>query len=130
MKRIFLVFILVSSFVFGATNIPDSHIIYTWGYGKMIYQVLEAVAMAVQNAGQLIKSVLLLAFAFVAIKKILDGRMQYFAEVVKFSVISALLIGLFIHAPNSDSNRFQVFDEAIAETYVVERIPNGLCYFL
>ncbi|TLE10603.1 hypothetical protein LS72_010665, partial [Helicobacter apodemus] len=64
MKRIFLVFILVSSFVFGATNIPDSHIIYTWGYGKMIYQVLEAVAMAVQNAGQLIKSVLLLAFAF------------------------------------------------------------------
>ena len=126
MKRIFLVFILVSSFVFGATNIPDNHIIYTWGYGKMIYQVLEAVAMAVQNAGQLIKSVLLLAFAFVAIKKILDGRVQYFAEVVKFSVISALLIGLFIHAPNSDSNRFQVFDEAIAETYVVERIPSGL----
>ena len=126
MYRILFIFILVSSFVFGATNIPDNHIIYTWGYGKMIYQVLEAVAMAVQNAGQLIKSVLLLAFAFVAIKKILDGRVQYFAEVVKFSVISALLIGLFIHAPNSDSNRFQVFDEAIAETYVVERIPSGL----
>lgn len=126
MKRIFIIFIFLSSFVFGATNIPDSHIIYTWGYGKMIYQVLEAVAMAVQNAGQLIKSVLLLAFAFVGIKKILDGRMQYLAEVLKFSVISALLIGLFIHAPNSDSNRFQVFDEAIAETYVVERIPNGL----
>ncbi len=126
MYRILFIFIFLSSFVFGATNIPDSHIIYTWGYGKMIYQVLEAVAMAVQNAGQLIKSVLLLAFAFVAIKKILDGRVQYFAEVVKFSVISALLIGLFIHAPNSDSNRFQVFDEAIAETYVVERIPSGL----
>lgn len=93
MYRILFIFILVSSFVFGATNIPDNHIIYTWGYGKMIYQVLEAVAMAVQNAGQLIKSVLLLAFAFVAIKKILDGRVQYFAEVVKFSVISALLIG-------------------------------------
>lgn len=126
MYRILFIFIFLSSFVFGATNIPDNHIIYTWGYGKMIYQVLEAVAMAVQNAGQLIKSVLLLAFAFVAIKKILDGRMQYFAEVVKFSVISALLIGFFIHAPNSDSNRFQVFDEAIAETYVVERIPSGL----
>lgn len=124
--KILLIFIFLGSFALGATNIPDSHIIYTWGYGEMIYNVLEAVRMAIKNAGPLMKSVLLLAFLFIVIKKLLDGRVQPFAEIAKLSIISGVLFGLFLYAPNSDKNRYQVFDETTTATYIIDEIPVGI----
>ena len=126
MYRILFVFIFLSSLAFGAINIADSHIIYTWGYGEMIYQVLEAVRIAIKNADPLVKSVLLIGFLFIVIKKILDSRVQPFAEFVKLSVISTVLFGLFLYAPNTDKNRFQIFDETTTETYIIEEIPVGI----
>ena len=126
MYRILFVFIFLSSLAFGAINIADSNIIYTWGYGEMIYQVLEAVRIAIKNADPLVKSVLLIGFLFIVIKKILDSRVQPFAEFVKLSVISTVLFGLFLYAPNTDKNRFQIFDETTTETYIIEEIPVGI----
>ena len=125
-SKFLLIFIFLCSFSIGATSVPDSHIIYTWGYGEMIYNVLEAVRMAIQNTGLLMKAVLLIAFLFIVIKKLLDGRVQPFAEIARLSIVSTILFGLFLYAPNSDKNRYQVFDETTTATYIINEIPIGI----
>ncbi|EAL5019615.1 conjugal transfer protein TraG, partial [Campylobacter jejuni] len=47
MKRFYLLFFstlfFAPSFLFGATNIANGNLIYTWGYGDVINEIMQAV---------------------------------------------------------------------------------------
>lgn len=47
MKRFYILFFsalfFVPSLLFGATNIDDNHIIFTWGYGEVANDVLQVI---------------------------------------------------------------------------------------
>ncbi|HEC1774088.1 TPA: hypothetical protein R1721_001668, partial [Campylobacter lari] len=47
MKRFYILFlsalIFALSLLFGATNIDDNHIIFTWGYGEVANDILQVI---------------------------------------------------------------------------------------
>nr|MCR6519529.1 hypothetical protein [Campylobacter lari] len=47
MKRFYILFlsalIFALSLLFGATNIDDNHIIFTWGYGEVTNDILQVI---------------------------------------------------------------------------------------
>ncbi|HEC1774081.1 TPA: hypothetical protein R1721_001661, partial [Campylobacter lari] len=47
MKRFYILFlsalIFAPSLLFGATNIDDNHIIFTWGYGEVTNDILQVI---------------------------------------------------------------------------------------
>lgn len=119
-------FLALSVSAFAATNIPDDHIIYTWGYANLMNEILQAVRSAIGSIDFVVKSALALAFFIFAINKAMDNRNSPVFELGKLLLLYAVVYNFFLSAKNDEAHRFQVWDEITTEAHIIDEIPYGL----
>lgn len=73
MKRFYFLFFstlfFAPSFLFGATEIANSNLIYTWGYGDMMNEIMQAVKGITTETGYIVNAVLVFHYYFLVSKK-------------------------------------------------------------
>ena len=126
MLKTILLLMGIATLSFSAQQVPDSNLIYTWGYASLINEILQAIRGVVSESGMLFKTALLLGFMLIFIRKAFDSRSNPFFELGKLSVVSLLMWHLFLHAPNDSKHKYMIFDETTSESYVVSEIPIGI----
>jgi len=114
-----------SSLLFGASYEGE---IFTWGYGELIKNILEAIRALVDNngLGAVFKAAVGIAFLAFAFKKATDGRSNIAWEFGKFMVLATTVWYLFLNAPNDAKHRYIITDRTTGAQYVVEQVPTGI----
>ncbi len=60
MKRFYLLFLstlfFTPSFLFGATEIANGNLIYTWGYGDVMNEIMQAVKGITTETGYIVNA--------------------------------------------------------------------------
>lgn len=78
MKRFYLLFFstlfFAPSFLFGATNIANGNLIYTWGYGDVINEIMQAVKGITTETDYIVNAALAILLLLFSIKKAMDGQ--------------------------------------------------------
>ncbi|EOC4360735.1 hypothetical protein ACQU8P_001380 [Campylobacter jejuni] len=73
MKRFYLLFFstlfFAPSFLFGATNIANGNLIYTWGYGDVINEIMQAVKGITTETDYIVNAALAILLLLFSIKK-------------------------------------------------------------
>lgn len=116
--------------VFAATNIPDSQLIYTWGYGNIMNDMLQAVKGMTTEADYIIKTAMTIAFFVFAIQKAIGDKTSPVFEFGKFLLLYAVVYFFFLNPANTSKNQFMIHDEVTNKDYVVSRVPMGIGYTL
>ncbi|TQR40856.1 conjugal transfer protein TraG [Campylobacter sp. MIT 12-8780] len=122
--------LLFPASVFAATNIPDSQLIYTWGYGNIMNDMLQAVKGMTTEADYIIKAAMTIAFFIFAIQKAMGDRTSPIFEFGKFLLLYAVVYFFFLSPANTSKNQFMIHDEVTNKDYVVSRVPMGIGYTL
>lgn len=128
MKKLFLLAILtlIPNLLFSATNIADNKIIYAWGYGEVVSEILTAVRGVLSDSDYWLKVSAIIGLSFFIVRLAFNDRILPVFELGKISFLIGLIWFLFLHAPDNDRHRFMVHDEVTGQDYIVSRVPLGL----
>ncbi|SMC20181.1 conjugal transfer protein TraG [Campylobacter helveticus] len=127
MKKVFLLFLFIfPSIALSATNIPSSQLIYTWGYGDVINEILQAIKGIILETDYIFKAAMAIALLIFSIKKLGDDRVSSVLEIGKMFGLFAVVWYFFLTAPNDDKHRFMIHDEVTSKDYIVSQIPTGI----
>ncbi|HEC1791899.1 TPA: conjugal transfer protein TraG N-terminal domain-containing protein [Campylobacter lari] len=118
--------IFAPSLLFGATNIDDNHIIFTWGYGEVANDILQAIKGITSGADYMVKIVMAIAFFTFAIKKVMDERTSPIFEFGKMIFIMVIIWQCFLRAPNDAQHRYMIHDNITGKDYIVSQVPLGI----
>ncbi|HDV6577758.1 TPA: conjugal transfer protein TraG N-terminal domain-containing protein [Campylobacter lari] len=118
--------IFAPSLLFGATNIDDNHIIFTWGYGEVANDILQAIKGITSGADYMVKIVMAIAFFTFAIKKVMDERTSPIFEFGKMIFIMVIIWQCFLRAPNDAQHRYMIHDNVTGKDYIVSQVPLGI----
>lgn len=124
------IFLFFPASAFAATNIPDSQLIYTWGYGNIMNDILQAVKGMTTEADYIIKAAMTLAFFIFAIQKALSDKLNPVFEFGKFLLLYGVIYFFFLNPANTSKNQFMIHDEVTSKDYVVSQVPMGIGYTL
>ncbi len=124
MRIVFLLFFFLQ-FLLGADYNGE---IYTWGYGELLKNILDAIRALVDGNGLSIifKTTVGIAFLVFAFKKATDGRVNIVWEFGKMMTLATAVWYLFLNAPNDAKHRYVITDKVTGAQYVVEQIPTGI----
>lgn len=130
MKRFYFLFFstlfFAPSFLFGATEIANSNLIYTWGYGDVMNEIMQAVKGITTETGYIVNAALAISLLLFSIKKAMDGQTSPVFELGKMFVLFAVVWHMFLKAPNDNNHRFMIHDEVTSKDYVISQIPIGI----
>ncbi|ECL0986605.1 conjugal transfer protein TraG [Campylobacter jejuni] len=130
MKRFYFLFFstlfFAPSFLFGATNIANGNLIYTWGYGDVMNEIMQAVKGITTETGYIVNAALAISLLLFSIKKAMDGQTNPVFELGKMFVLFAVVWYIFLRAPNDNNHRFMIHDEVTSKDYVISQIPIGI----
>ncbi|SQE24170.1 TraG-like protein [Campylobacter jejuni subsp. doylei] len=130
MKRFYFLFFstlfFAPSFLFGATEIANSNLIYTWGYGDVMNEIMQAVKGLTTETGYIVNAALAISLLLFSIKKAMDGQTSPVFELGKMFVLFAVVWHMFLKAPNDNNHRFMIHDEVTSKDYVISQIPIGI----
>ncbi|ECQ6061963.1 conjugal transfer protein TraG [Campylobacter jejuni] len=130
MKRFYFLFFstlfFAPSFLFGATNIANSNLIYTWGYGDVMNEIMQAVKGITTETDYIVKAALAISLLLFSIKKAMDGQTSPVFEFGKMFMLFAVVWYMFLKAPNDNNHRFMIHDEVTSKDYVISQIPIGI----
>lgn len=130
MKRFYFLFLstlfFAPSFLFGATEIANSNLIYTWGYGDVMNEIMQAVKGITIETGYIVNAALAISLLLFSIKKAMDGQTNPVFELGKMFILFAVVWQMFLRAPNDNSHRFMIHDEVTSKDYVISQIPIGI----
>ncbi|HEF2265398.1 TPA: conjugal transfer protein TraG N-terminal domain-containing protein [Campylobacter jejuni] len=130
MKRFYFLFFstlfFAPSFLFGATNIANSNLIYTWGYGDVMNEIMQAVKGITTETDYIVKAALAISLLLFSIKKAMDGQTSPVFEFGKMFVLFAVVWVMFLKTPNDNNHRFMIHDEVTSKDYVISQIPIGI----
>ncbi|HEF7932330.1 TPA: conjugal transfer protein TraG N-terminal domain-containing protein [Campylobacter jejuni] len=130
MKRFYLLFFstlfFAPSFLFGATEIANSNLIYTWGYGDVMNEIMQAVKGITTETSYIVNVALAISLLLFSIKKAMDGQTNPVFEFGKMFILFAVVWQMFLRAPNDNSHRFMIHDEVTSKDYVISQIPIGI----
>ncbi|HEF7070764.1 TPA: conjugal transfer protein TraG N-terminal domain-containing protein [Campylobacter jejuni] len=130
MKRFYFLFLstlfFAPSFLFGATEIANSNLIYTWGYGDVMNEIMQAVKGITTETGYIVNAALAISLLLFSIKKAMDGQTNPVFELGKMFILFAVVWQMFLRAPNDNSHRFMIHDEVTSKDYVISQIPIGI----
>ncbi|ECQ5913448.1 conjugal transfer protein TraG, partial [Campylobacter jejuni] len=115
MKRFYLLFLstlfFAPSFLFGATEIANGNLIYTWGYGDVMNEIMQAVKGITTETSYIVNAALAISLLLFSIKKAMDGQTNPVFEFGKMFVLFAVVWVMFLKAPNDNNHRFMIHDE-------------------
>ncbi|BEK31539.1 hypothetical protein B11411_09090 [Campylobacter jejuni] len=114
------------SFLFGATNIANSNLIYTWGYGDVMNEIMQAVKGITTETDYIVNAALAISLLLFSIKKAMDGQTNPVFELGKMFMLFAVVWYMFLKAPNDNNHRFMIHDEVTSKDYVISQIPIGI----
>ncbi|GAA7231602.1 hypothetical protein HpCK35_10350 [Helicobacter pylori] len=114
------------SFLFGATEIANSNLIYTWGYGDVMNEIMQAVKGLTTETGYIVNAALAISLLLFSIKKAMDGQTSPVFELGKMFVLFAVVWHMFLKAPNDNNHCFMIHDEVTSKDYVISQIPIGI----
>ncbi|EIB34454.1 conjugal transfer protein TraG N-terminal domain-containing protein, partial [Campylobacter jejuni] len=114
------------SFLFGATEIANSNLIYTWGYGDVMNEIMQAVKGITTETGYIVNAALAISLLLFSIKKAMDGQTNPVFELGKMFILFAVVWQMFLRAPNDNNHRFMIHDEVTSKDYVISQIPIGI----
>ncbi len=102
--------------------------IFTWGYGELLKEILEAIRALVDNNGLsvIFKAAMGVAFLLFALKKATDERAAVHIELGKLLLLFVVVWYLFLSAPNDAKHRYIITDKVTGAQYVVEQVPTGI----
>ncbi|RTI64930.1 conjugal transfer protein TraG N-terminal domain-containing protein [Campylobacter jejuni] len=130
MKRFYFLFFstlfFAPSFLFGATEIANSNLIYTWGYGDVMNEIMQAVKGITTETSYIVNVALAISLLLFSIKKAMDGQTNPVFEFGKMFILFAVVWQMFLRAPNDNSHRFMIHDEVTSKDYVISQIPIGI----
>ncbi|HIH2181745.1 TPA: conjugal transfer protein TraG N-terminal domain-containing protein [Campylobacter coli] len=130
MKRFYFLFFstlfFAPSFLFGATNIANSNLIYTWGYGDVMNEIMQAVKGITTETDYIVNAALAISLLLFSIKKAMDGQTNPVFEFGKMFMLFAVVWYMFLRAPNDNNHRFMIHDEITSKDYVISQIPIGI----
>ncbi len=130
MKRFYLLFLstlfFAPSFLFGATEIANGNLIYTWGYGDVMNEIMQAVKGITTETGYIVNAALAISLLLFSIKKAMDGQTNPVFELGKMFILFAVVWHMFLRAPNDNNHRFMIHDEVTSKDYVISQIPIGI----
>ncbi|EAI1176962.1 conjugal transfer protein TraG [Campylobacter jejuni] len=130
MKRFYFLFFstlfFAPSFLFGATNIANGNLIYTWGYGDVMNEIMQAVKGITTETDYIVNAALAISLLLFSIKKAMDGQTNPVFEFGKMFVLFAVVWVMFLKAPNDNNHRFMIHDEVTSKDYVISQIPIGI----
>ncbi|EGK7562059.1 conjugal transfer protein TraG [Campylobacter coli] len=130
MKRFYILFFstlfFAPSFLFGATNIANGNLIYTWGYGDVMNEIMQAVKGITTETGYIVNTALALSLLLFSIKKAMDGQTNPVFELGKMFTLFAAVWFFFLKAPDDNNHRFMIHDEVTSKDYVISQIPIGI----
>lgn len=130
MKRFYFLFFstlfFAPSFLFGATNIANGNLIYTWGYGDVMNEIMQAVKGITTETDYIVNAALAISLLLFSIKKAMDGQTSPVFEFGKMFVLFAVVWYMFLRAPNDNNHRFMIHDEVTSKDYVISQIPIGI----
>lgn len=130
MKRFYFLFFstlfFAPSFLFGATNIANSNLIYTWGYGDVMNEIMQAVKGITTETSYIVNAALAISLLLFSIKKAMDGQTSPVFEFGKMFMLFAVVWYMFLKAPNDNNHRFMIHDEVTSKDYVISQIPIGI----
>ncbi len=130
MKRFYILFFSIlffaPSFLFGATNIANGNLIYTWGYGDVMNEIMQAVKGITTETGYIVNTALALSLLLFSIKKAMDGQTNPVFELGKMFTLFAAVWFFFLKAPDDNNHRFMIHDEVTSKDYVISQIPIGI----
>lgn len=130
MKRFYLLFLstlfFAPSFLFGATEIANGNLIYTWGYGDVMNEIMQAVKGITTETDYIVKAALAISLLLFSIKKAMDGQTSPVFEFGKMFMLFAVVWYMFLRAPNDNNHRFMIHDEVTSKDYVISQIPIGI----
>ncbi|HEF4536655.1 TPA: conjugal transfer protein TraG N-terminal domain-containing protein [Campylobacter coli] len=130
MKRFYFLFFstlfFAPSFLFGATNIANGNLIYTWGYGDVMNEIMQAVKGITTETDYIVKAALAISLLLFSIKKAMDGQTSPVFEFGKMFMLFAVVWYMFLKAPNDNNHRFMIHDEVTSKDYVISQIPIGI----
>ncbi|EAH6139254.1 conjugal transfer protein TraG [Campylobacter jejuni] len=130
MKRFYFLFFstlfFTPSFLFGATNIANSNLIYTWGYGDVMNEIMQAVKGITTETDYIVNAALAISLLLFSIKKAMDGQTNPVFEFGKMFMLFAVVWYMFLRAPNDNNHRFMIHDEVTSKDYVISQIPIGI----
>lgn len=130
MKRFYFLFLstlfFAPSFLFGATEIANSNLIYTWSYGDVMNEIMQAVKGITTETSYIVNAALAISLLLFSIKKAMDGQTNPVFEFGKMFILFAVVWQMFLRAPNDNSHRFMIHDEVTSKDYVISQIPIGI----
>ncbi|MGI7263750.1 conjugal transfer protein TraG N-terminal domain-containing protein [Campylobacter coli] len=130
MKRFYFLFFstlfFAPSFLFGATNIANGNLIYTWGYGDVMNEIMQAVKGITTETDYIVNAALAISLLLFSIKKAMDGQTNPVFEFGKMFMLFAVVWYMFLRAPNDNNHRFMIHDEVTSKDYVISQIPIGI----
>ncbi|WP_435369512.1 conjugal transfer protein TraG N-terminal domain-containing protein [Campylobacter jejuni] len=130
MKRFYLLFFstlfFAPSFLFGATEIANGNLIYTWGYGDVMNEIMQAVKEITTETDYIVNAALAISLLLFSIKKAMDGQTSPVFELGKMFILFAVVWHMFLRAPNDNNHRFMIHDEVTSKDYVISQIPIGI----
>ncbi len=130
MKRFYFLFFstlfFAPSFLFGATNIANGNLIYTWGYGNVMNEIMQAVKGITTETDYIVNAALAISLLLFSIKKTMDGQTSPVFEFGKMFMLFAVVWYMFLKAPNDNNHRFMIHDEVTSKDYVISQIPIGI----
>ncbi|EOH7129451.1 conjugal transfer protein TraG N-terminal domain-containing protein [Campylobacter jejuni] len=130
MKRFYFLFFstlfFAPSFLFGATNIANGNLIYTWGYGDVMNEIMQAVKGITTETDYIVNAALAISLLLFSIKKAMDGQTSPVFEFGKMFVLFAVVWYMFLRALNDNNYRFMIHDEVTSKDYVISQIPIGI----
>lgn len=130
MKRFYLLFLstlfFTPSFLFGATEIANGNLIYTWGYGDVMNEIMQAVKGITTETSYIVNAALAISLLLFSIKKAMDGQTNPVFEFGKMFVLFAVVWVMFLKTPNDNNHRFMIHDEVTSKDYVISQISIGI----
>ncbi|MCR6574436.1 conjugal transfer protein TraG N-terminal domain-containing protein [Campylobacter insulaenigrae] len=130
MKRFYILFFsalfFAPSLLFGATNIDDSHLIFTWGYGEVANDILQAVKGITSGADYIVQIVMAFAFFMFSIKKVMNDKVSPIVEFSKMIFLMVVVWQCFLRAPDDAQHRYMIHDNITGKDYIVSQVPLGI----
>ncbi|MCC3120770.1 conjugal transfer protein TraG N-terminal domain-containing protein [Campylobacter jejuni] len=99
---------------------------YTWGYGDVMNEIMQAVKGITTETGYIVNAALAISLLLFSIKKAMDGQTNPVFELGKMFVLFAVVWYIFLRAPNDNNHRFMIHDEVTSKDYVISQIPIGI----
>ena len=122
-----LLLFLTFLFSFGLAT-DYNGIIYTWGYGELIKNTLEAIRGLIDNNGltTIFKIAMGISFLLFTFKKAMNDTTSIGLEFAKMMTLFAAVWYLFLTAPDDSKHKYLIHDNVTNDEYVVQQVPTGI----